>query len=517
MATEVTGEIVDTSTGRLTAARLYIQDNAGNWFFPESTDAKGSAIPYKKQRPNSPSVEMHTTVSAHPFRVQLPPGNYVFTVERGKEYFTSTNRVTIKGDRQKIRLLVQRWIDMSKQGWYSGDTHLHRSGEEMANVLLAEDINVGFPLHYWVTKAFEPPVGGDKSVGEKYGPNAVYVDRTHVFYPRNTEYEIFSVGGKPHTLGAVFVLNHKSVLSQGVPPVTPIAELARREGALLELDKHNWEWSMAIVPVMGVDLFELSNNHIWRTEFAFGGWGVRGGDYMGMPPKGQALTERQWIDYGFRNYYALLNCGFRMRPTGGTANGVHPVPAGFGRVYVQVRGEFSYEAWLRGLDAGRSFVTTGPMLFVEVNRKSPGHIFSAEGLEPIQAAVTGKVASEFPVSKVELVLNGDVVPVPLPATRKLANGSYETEFRASLRVDNSSWLAVRCFEPRGRRERFAHTGPFHFNVFGKPLRPKRAEVEFLIKRVQDEIDRSRTVVPSEALKEYEFALEVYRRIAATAR
>jgi len=47
--------------------------------------------------------------------------------------------------------------------------------------------------------------------------------------------------------------------------VTPIAERARAEGALLDLDKHDWPWSMALVPVMGVDLYELANNHIWRT------------------------------------------------------------------------------------------------------------------------------------------------------------------------------------------------------------------------------------------------------------
>ena len=33
--------------------------------------------------------------------------------------------------------------------------------------------------------------------------------------------------------------------------------------------------TMAIVPLMDVDLFELSNNHCWRTDFAFGGWAER--------------------------------------------------------------------------------------------------------------------------------------------------------------------------------------------------------------------------------------------------
>ena len=40
-------------------------------------------------------------------------------------------------------------------------------------------------------------------------------------------------------------------------------------------------------------------------------------------------------------------CGL-LRPTAGTASGVHPVPLGFGRVYVHCPAGFSYEAWVRG-------------------------------------------------------------------------------------------------------------------------------------------------------------------------
>ena len=67
------------------------------------------------------------------------------------------------------------------------------------------------------------------------------------------------------------------------------------------------------------------------------------------------------------------------------------------------------------------------------------------------------------------------------------------------------------------RVRFAHTAPFHFDVEGKPLRPRRAEAEFLVRRVEAEIARSRELLPPEALKEYEQALEAYRRALERAR
>ena len=92
-------------------------------------------------------------------------------------------------------------------------------------------------------------------------------------------------------------------------------------------------------------------------------------------------------------------------------------------------------------------------------------------------------------------------------------------------VESSTWIAVRCFENLsggvrnrpGGRFRFAHTAPFHIDVRDKPLRPRRCEVEFLVRRVKDQIRRSKDVMPGPALEEYRQALEIYERIAKTAR
>ena len=67
----------------------------------------------------------------------------------------------------------------------------------------------------------------------------------------------------------------------------------------------------------------------------------------------------------------------------------------------------------------------------------------------------------------------------------------------------STWFVVRCFEtmPDGR-ERFAHSAPIFIDVNGKPLRPRKAEVEYLISRVQGEIERNKGVLSNEALAEY---------------
>jgi hypothetical protein len=316
----------------------------------------------------------------------------------------------------------------------------------------------------------------------------------------NTEYEIFTVNGKPHTLGAVFALNHREPFQLTAPPVAPIAEEARRQGAILDLDKHNWPWSMMLVPVMGVELFELTNNHLWRTGFFFNRWQEEyTPEHWEIERDEHGYTERGWIEFGFRNYYALLNCGFKMAPSAGTASGVHPVPLGFGRVYVNIEGGFTYEKWMKGLAAGNSFVTTGPLLTMKV--------VSHETPQSIQI----HYESRFPPESIEVIVNGvmeraiDVQPV------KTQRGGFEVRVAPGLELPGRSWIAVRAFEKRpDGRPRFAHTAPVYFEVPGQTLVPEKADVDYLVKRIEDELKRHASVLSKEALDEYRAAASGFR-------
>ena len=518
-ATEIRGLVVDSLSGEPLPARVYVQSADGVWHFARSAAPEGSTVRYDKQnRLNTNSVEKYVTLSAHPFTVEVPPGTCTITVERGKEYKPLVKKIEVGSSPVEVQLLLRRWIDMSERGWFSGDTHVHRTIEELPNIMLAEDLNVAFPLTYWVTKAFAPPASGDKNTADKAGTDLIEIDKSHVIYPRNTEYELFTVNGKRHTLGAVFVLNHKSVSDLGAPPVKPIAARAHAEGALLDLDKHNWPWSLALVPTMGVDLFELSNNHIWRTAFGFTNWASGAPAYMGLDYDGKRGTEHGWVHFGLQTWYALLDCGFRLRPTAGTANGVHPVPLGFGRVYVYCPSGFSYDSWLRGLNEGRSFVTTGPMLLAKVNGKQPGHTFALKNKPGHAFTVTGLAIGERPLTSIEIIENGEVAKRLRPPNHRTPTGGFENSIEARVELGGSGWIAVRCFEeqPNGRF-RFAHTAPVFVDVEDMPLRPRKVEVDYLVDAVRAELERSRDMLPIEAVAEYEEAIAAYRKAGEGAR
>src|SRR5262249_4056189 len=161
--------------------------------------------PYRKKRDELPkSFEMHTTLSAHPFFIDLPAGKYTITVERGKEDFPLTRRGKDGGGPVDEAVKLRRLSDLFEAGGDSRYTPVHRAPEELANLQLAEDLNVAFPLTYWVTEAFASPRTAARSAKDGIEPKAIAVDATHVYYPVNTEYEIFTVNQKAHMLGAVF-------------------------------------------------------------------------------------------------------------------------------------------------------------------------------------------------------------------------------------------------------------------------------------------------------------------------
>ncbi|MDB6027370.1 MAG: hypothetical protein JWM68_3593 [Verrucomicrobiales bacterium] len=504
----VQGEVLDDESGRPLACRLSIQGTNQVWHFAKSASITGSAIRYERR--NGASREMHTTLSAHPFRVELTPGKYIFTIHRGKEYLPLRQEVEIGTAAKPISFKLRRWIDMNALGWYSGDAHNHRNPADLPNVLLAEDLNVALPMVDWTTDAAVPPTKSGKGFPGDYLAAPQMIDRTHLWYPRNTEYEIFRAFQTNHTLGALIILNHQTRFEEPALPIRDVVRKAKAEGALIDLEKHNWPWSIALYPIAQVDLFELGNNHHWETTYGIRNWSVPAPAWMNLKGSGTD-SELDWTLYGFQTYYALLNAGFRLKPSAGTANGVHPVPLGFSRVYVHVDGEFSYQKWISGLKQGHSFVTTGPMLFSTMDQKLPGAIASGESTVARQLVCS--VESEHPLKTIELIVNGQIEKTFHPDNQSRTNGGYANRVQMTFQPKKTSWIAWRCFEDApNNRIRFAHSAPSYCEIPGTTLAPRKAEAQWLVQRVKEEIARSKKIAPPEFLAEYQAALAAYEEI-----
>ena len=513
----LTGRVVDGATGDGVASRVYLQSLDDGEYFHVAALQGGKAIPYDVRR-GAKSLEVHTTLSAHAFRATLPQaGKYRIVIEKGKAWIPHKREFSLKrGEFLDLgELELVRWINPAARGWFSGETHIHRRVDDLKTLVLAEDLNVALPLTAWVTDSQHRPDMQSRGGKVLYPAGEIRVTPQHVIWPINTEYEIFTVNGKAHTLGAVFILNHRSQLALTAPPVGVLAAEARRQGAILDLDKHNWPWTIMAAVTMDVDLFELTNNHLWRTEFLFKDWYPEyAADFMQLSMKEGAFTEESWIDFGFKTYYAMLNCGLKMKPTGGTASGVHPVPLGYGRVYVYLDGDFSYAKWIDGLRRGRSFVTTGPFLDVRLKAHLPGDTLSLQSEEAFAGSLSLRVDSLQPRVEVEVIYNGDVLPVSSGRGQPKGSGGFEWELGYALPKQAYGWVAVRVFERDAEtgRSRFAHSGPFYLDRKGASSTVRQEEVDYFVGRLESELKRHWGVLPETALQEYEKARRWFRAL-----
>jgi hypothetical protein len=74
--------------------------------------------------------------------------------------------------------------------------------------------------------------------------------------------------------------------------------------------------------------------------------------------QGPSAYRRAPIDM----YYHYLNCGFRVAASSGSDKMALNPPIGSARTYVKTRGLLSYDSWVEGIRAGRTFISTGPLL-----------------------------------------------------------------------------------------------------------------------------------------------------------
>ncbi len=82
--------------------------------------------------------------------LKLPPGTYTFELQRGPEYHIHTGHFTLKGgDSDTREVVMNRFVDMKKEGWWSGDLHIHRKLDDIKILMEAEDLHVGPVITWW--------------------------------------------------------------------------------------------------------------------------------------------------------------------------------------------------------------------------------------------------------------------------------------------------------------------------------------------------------------------------------
>ncbi|MBX6311327.1 MAG: CehA/McbA family metallohydrolase [Isosphaeraceae bacterium] len=523
-AVPVTLEVLDDD-GRPTTASFLIRDR------------QGRVYPSQSKR-LAPDFFFHPQIYRQNGEiVLLPPGTYTIAYTRGPEYLTQTKTITVPpGSQHRESFRLQRWANLAKMGWFSGDHHVHAAGcshyesptegvrpEDMMRHILGEDLDVGCVLSWgpcW------------------YAQKAYFSGDLH---PLSTpehlmryDVEVSGFPSSPH--GHLCLLRLKEDDYPGTTRIEewpswdlPVLRWGKSQGGVVGFSHSGWG--------LQTKATELPNFEIPPFN------GIGANEYI-VDVVHDAVDFISTVDtpapWELNIWYHTLNCGFRTRISGETDFPcIYGERVGLGRVYVKLAdGKLDFDRWVEGIKQGRSYVSDGRSHLVdfqveEVAVGESGSELRLDGprrvkvkarvgayLEPASEkalAIRDRPLSEKPYwdldrarlgrtrqVPVEVVVNGKAVAREVIE----ADGTFR-DVTFEVPIERSSWVALRIYPS-------SHTNPVFVLVGGKPIRASRQSAEWCLQGVDQCWSQKQRLIRvqerDEARKAYDVAREVYRKI-----
>lgn len=446
----------------------------------------------------------------------LPAGKYRIRAFHGLEYRPVSVEIEIAADRTTdFSLDMDRWAELPDRGWHSGENHIHanygygqwyNSPTTMLAQCAGENLRV---CNFVVANSDTDGIFDREHFRGRFDP--VSTDETLLYWNQEFRSTIW---------GHMTLVNLKQLVE---PIMTGFKETTNPWDIPTNsdiADRTHWQNGL-------VNYTHVAQNPDDPYQNPYTGKGI---------PVDVALGKIDTLDLNASYagttvlWHRLLNCGFRLPASAGTdvfLNRVTSRLPGGDRVYVKVDGPFSYEKWIDGLRAGRSFVTNGPMLEFSLEPHQLGDTYKRVGdtIKLDQArefTISANAQSHFPMAKVEVLYNGEVV-----ATVPLSESKQQAKLEKSIKLDRSGWLALRASGP-GHHDHpvgslDAHTSPIYVQVAGSPA-GARVDAEYFLKWI-DRLSlalRLRDRIPNDELRKHvqdqlEAARAVYLKIAETGR
>jgi hypothetical protein len=474
--------VVAKKTGQTVPCRIHVRDRAGK-------AQRAGSLPFWHDGFSCPGTA----------RLDLAAGTYTYEVERGPEYRTAAGSFTVKdGTPRMVRVALERLADMAGEGWWSGETHVHRPLEDIELLMRAEDLHVAPVVTWWNNQ--------NLWTRRRLPANAlVRFDGDRYYHALGGEDE--REGGALLFFGLARPLDIAGSGREYPSPMKFVALARRHKGVWIDVEKPFW-WDVPVWLAGGqVDSVGIANNHMCRDrQYENEAWGKPRDTARLPPPLGNGYWSQEI-------YYHILNCGLRIPPSAGSASGVLPNPVGYNRAYVYTGATLTYEKWWEGLRAGRVFVTNGPLLHVRANGHLPGHVFTSPSGKAVDVKLQVALTTREPVRAVEVIKNGRI-------ERSVAYAEWlRSGTLGGLRFRESGWFLVRVVTTNPKTFRFASTGPFYVEVGRSPRRVSKASARFFLDWVEERIRRVKLADAgqrAEVLRYHEEARRFWERVVAKA-
>jgi hypothetical protein len=435
------GRVLDAATRRETPARLAFRSQ-GRYIPPYGHRSEVATGWFQDYGADVAVGDAQFAYVDGTFQVELPVGEVYVEVSKGFEYAPVRQRLAIEPTRRELALEIGRFTDLRAKGWVTADTHVHFLSPSTA---LLEGQAEGLNLISLLAAQW-----GDlfTNVGDlAHGPLVSRDGETTVQV---------STENRQHLLG------HLALVGGHGEPVFPMSASGPGES---DLGDPLWaslgEWAdrqRARAGLVVAVHFPYPNAEL-AADIALGKI-----DAVELFPYGADFSTLR-----FHDWYRYLGAGYRLPAVGGTDKMGAYMPVGANRTYAHLGGEaFSFESWARAVRAGRTFMTTGPLLLLEADGRAPGDEIVLRGGRG-RVDVRLEARSFVPFHRVEIVWNGAVV-----ASRDEEAGTRETTLRETVSLSGPGWLAARCSSRLGPTTAWglaiqAHTSPIYVHVPGSDL------------------------------------------------
>lgn len=449
---------LDADTDKPLPCRVHIKDAAG-----------------KPVRPKGLPFWHDHFVCAGTAQVDLSPGTPTYQIDRGPEYALAAGTVAVvEASPLAVTNRLRRLANLAKEGWRSGDLHVHRPPEDMELLMRAEDLHVAPVITWWNAQNAwrnRPPPGDP----------LVHFDGDRFYHLMGGEDE--------RAVGALLYFNLSQPLDfsgaqrEHPSPMKFLGEARQHKEVWVDVEKPFWYDTPVWLASGMVDSIGIAHNHMQRD-------GVYPGEAWGRARDKQRFPDPQGNGFWTQEiYYHVLNCGLRLPPSAGSASGVLPNPLGYDRLYVHLDGGLGHAEWWEGLRAGRVFVSNGPLLRCRANGQWPGHVFQGAAEETLSLRLEAMLDSRDPIACIEVIQNGHV------ARRVSFSEWKQTASLGTVRFDRSGWLLVRVMADVPGTFRFASTGPFYVEVGSPARRVSKASAQFFLDWVRERMEQIRLTDP----------------------
>ncbi len=413
------------------------------------------------------------------FIERLAPGRVAVTVGRGFDYGAQQRDIDLHdGETRELEFRLRRRTPLRALGWYAGDNHDHMiHGERTIEVgfdyvalaARAEGLDYLSVTNHWNSPDVSPEAM-DRACARAGSPDFLLMWNLEA--PKN-----YWKGDATRCVGHGWTLGMRGRTSDGRDGIRELLAMSAWDYESEKPSFPNFDIQALIHELGGI--VSYTHPHRWW----WGKWGGKGiypvQEKARISNMAQELPfdtvvgptydtldimmqpeERETARQALQLWFMLLNHGYRMPATASSDttfdNPGGGVP-GRVRVYTRVEDGLSPGTLARATKAGRNFVTTGPLLLLDIGGHQPGDVVKTEAGRRLTAKLRAwpSGAIQGRLTRVELIRNGIVVRAWQPI-------NPEAEFTALEEIagDGTAWYLARCFGENATQ--VAITNPVYF-------------------------------------------------------